>query len=237
MKILCVDSSPDILEVQSLSIVMRWPHATVLKAGDGLSGLTLLDAEDPDMLIMDPNLPDVDGHEVVRRMRISSKIPIVFVSRRNDERDIVKGLSAGADHYITKPFDPLEFLARLQAVLRRACVLPGGDGNEPIALGKIRIIPDTHEVFKNGRQVSLTPIEYSILYQLARNSGHIVTCEALLHKVWGYDMPDGRSLLTTHMANLRSKLGDTAGMQEVIVTHRGVGYRIVKNNHVLSRSH
>ena len=228
MKILCIDDSPDILEIQGLSLKIRWPDAEVLKAKDGRMGLALLDSDDPDLIILDLGLPDMDGYEVIRRIRLCSEIPIVIVSVRDGEHDIVKGLDLGADDFITKPFGHLEFLARIQAVLRRASVIANGH-DEATELGKLRMVPSTREVFMDGDLVSLTPTEYSILYHLARNSDRIVTYQALLSKVWGGEAVDDRHLLTVHMKNLRSKLGDTGQEPNMILTERGIGYRIAKN--------
>jgi two-component system KDP operon response regulator KdpE len=140
----------------------------------------------------------------------------------------VKGLDLGADDYLVKPFSHLEFLARVQAVLRRTSVVANGhDGATD--LGRLRVVPSTREVFMDGELVCLTPTEYAILYHLARNSDRIVTYQALLSKVWGGEAVDDRHLLTVHMKNLRSKLGDTGQEPSVILTERGIGYRIAKN--------
>ena len=228
MKILCIDDAPDILEVQSLSLKMRWPDIEVLKAQDGPTGLTLFEREKPSLVIVDLGLPDMDGYEVIRRIRLDSDVPVIIVSIRDEEQDIVRGLDLGADDYITKPFGHLEFLARIQAVLRRASSAP--NGNEEITeLGKLRMVPNTREVFIDGESISLTPTEYTILYHLARNSDRVMTHQMLLSKVWGSGAVDDRHLLTVHMKNLRSKLGDTGQEPTIILTERGVGYRIARN--------
>jgi two-component system KDP operon response regulator KdpE len=228
MKVLCVDDAPDILEVLSLSLRMRWPDVEVLRAGDGPTALALFEREAPDLMIVDLGLPGMDGYEIIRRIRSYSDVPIVILSVRDEEQDIVKGLEMGADDYITKPFGHLQLLARVQAVLRRAVAAPGGT-EELIEVGRVRIDPNTREVFVSGKAVSLTPTEYSILHHLARNAGRVLTHQVLLSKVWGSDAVDDRHLLTVHMNHLRSKIGDTGEEStNLILTERGIGYRLAK---------
>lgn len=227
MKVLCIDDAPDILEVLSLSLRMRWPDVDVLKAEDGPTALALFERESPDLLIVDLGLPGMDGYEVIRRVRLYSDVPIIILSVRDEEQDIVKGLELGADDYITKPFGHLQLLARIQAVLRRATATPSAN-EEVMEIGKLRIDPNTREVFVNDKSVSLTPTEYSILYHLARNVGRVLTHQVLLSKVWGSEAVDDRHLLTVHMNHLRQKLGDTGQEPGIILTERGIGYRLVR---------
>ena len=228
MKVLCIDDAPDILEVLSLSLNMRWPDVEVFKSEDGPTALALFERENPDLLIVDLGLPGMDGYEVIRRVRLYSDVPIVILSVRDEEQDIVKGLELGADDYITKPFGHLQLLARIQAVLRRASSTPSST-EETIEVGELRINPNTREVYVGDRAISLTPTEYSILYHLARNVGRVLTHQALLSKVWGGDAVDDRHLLTVHMNHLRSKMGDTGQEPGLILTERGIGYRMVKS--------
>ena len=228
MKVLCIDDAPDILEVLNLSLKMRWPDVEVFKSEDGPTALALFERENPDLLIVDLGLPGMDGYEVIRRVRLYSDVPIVILSVRDEEQDIVKGLELGADDYITKPFGHLQLLARIQAVLRRASSTPSST-EETIEVGELRINPNTREVYVGDRAISLTPTEYSILYHLARNVGRVLTHQALLSKVWGGDAVDDRHLLTVHMNHLRSKMGDTGQEPGLILTERGIGYRMVKS--------
>jgi DNA-binding response OmpR family regulator len=227
MKIMCIDDAPDILEVLGLSLHMRWPDVEVVKATDGPTALALFEKEAPDLLIVDLGLPGMDGYEVIRRIRSHSDVPIVILSVRDEEQDIVKGLELGADDYMTKPFGHLQLLARIQAVLRRATASPN-HGEDVIEIGRLRINPNTREVHINGRLVILTPTEYSILYHLAKNVGRVLTHQVLVNKVWGNEAVDDHHLLTVHINNLRSKLGDTGQESSMILTERGVGYRLAK---------
>ena len=169
----------------------------------------------------------MDGYEVIRRIRLYSDVPMVILSVRDEEQDIVKGLELGADDYITKPFGHLQLLARVQAVLRRVSSTPSST-EEIVEVGKLRIDPNTREVYVGDKAISLTPTEYSILYHLARNVGRVLTHQVLLSKVWGGDAVDDRHLLTVHMNHLRQKLGDTGQGSSMILTERGIGYRMTK---------
>jgi two-component system KDP operon response regulator KdpE len=197
----------------------------VLKAEDGPAALSLFDSESPDLLIVDLGLPGMDGYEVIRRIRARSDVPIIVLSVRDQEQDIVKGLELGADDYVIKPFSHLQLLSRIQGLLRRATYGPGGM-EEVIEVDRLRLDPNTREVSVDGKAVPLTPTEYSILYHLARNAGRVMTHQVLLSKVWDKEAFDDRHLLTVHMNHLRSKLGDTGDDQSLILTQRGIGYRL-----------
>lgn len=227
MKVLCIDDEPDILEVLGLSLKMRWPDVEVLKAEDGPTALALFERESPDLLVVDLGLPGMDGYEVIRRVRLYSDVPIIILSVRDQEQDIVKGLELGADDYVTKPFGHLQLLARIQALTRRASYRPGGV-EEVMEVGKIRLDPNSREVYVDNKAVSLTPTEYNILYHLVRNAGRVMTHQALLSKVWGSEAIDDRHLLTVHINHLRAKLGDTGEEPSLILTERGIGYRLAK---------
>ncbi len=225
MKVLCIDDAPDILEVLSLSLKMRWPDVEVLKAEDGPAALGLFERGNPDLLIVDLGLPGMDGYEAIRRIRMYSDVPIVILSVASEEQDIAKGLELGADGYVTKPFGHLELLARIQAIMRRASGTLG-NAERIIEVGDLRINPDTREVHVGDRSVSLTPIEYSILHHLSSNIGRILTHQSILSRIWGGDAVDDRHLLTVHMNHLRSKLADAGEERGKILTERGIGYRM-----------
>ncbi len=224
MKVLCIDDEPDIVEVLSLSLKMRWSDVEVLKAEDGPTALALFKRESPDLLIVDLVLPGMDGYEVIRRVRLYSDVPIVILSARDQEQDIVKGLDLGADDYVTKPFGRLQLLARIQALMRRASYRRNGV-EEVIEVGTIRLDPNAREVYIGDKAVSLSPTEYNILYHLARNAGRVMTHQELLSKVWG-SRALARPRLTVQINHLRAKLGDTGEEPSLILTKRGIGYRL-----------
>jgi DNA-binding response OmpR family regulator len=227
MKVLVIDDDPDVVEVVSLCFEMRWPNAEVVSAADGETGLEAAEKENPDIIILDIGLPDMDGFEVCRRIRHYSDVPIVMLTVRDQATDKVKGLELGADDYITKPFSHIELLARARAVLRRAQAMPLTEDQQPFSSGDLFIDFARREVLSKGKPVRLTPTEYHLLYHLVRNAGRVVRHSTLLEKVWGREYVDSSDYLKVHIQHLRQKLGDDAQNPRLIVTERGVGYMFV----------
>ena len=228
MKVLVIDDAPDLVEVVRLCFELRWPDATVLSAGDGASGLELVKAESPDVIILDIGLPDMDGYEVCREIRHWSDVPIIMLTVKSEDTDIVKGLELGADDYITKPFSHIELLARVQAVLRRVQMLPLESGEQPFTSGDLRVDFAAREVGVRGVPVKLTPIEYNLLYHLIKNTGRVLTHASLLGTVWGPEYFNAADYLRVHIQHLRQKLEEDPQDPKMIITERGVGYKFVK---------
>lgn len=224
MKILIVDDEPDIVEVLEVCLQLRWAGAELIAADDGTGGIALAKSEKPDLIILDIGLPDLDGFAVCQQIRAFSDTPIVMLTARDEGIDKVRGLELGADDYVTKPFDYLELLARLQAVLRRG--RPGSDDEpaHPLQVGRLAIDPASRDVRVEGRPVKLTPTEYSLLYHLARNAGTVLPHRTLLAKVWGREYVDEIDYLKVHVQHLRQKLGDDPQNPRMILTERGIGY-------------
>jgi two-component system KDP operon response regulator KdpE len=229
MKVVIIEDQAEIVEAVSMCFEMRWPDTTVLSTGEGNKGLELIEAELPDVVILDLGLPDIDGFELLRQVRQFSDIPIIILTIRNQKMDIVKGLELGADDYITKPFDHIEFLARVKALLRRTS-MPQLKGNtEPFQSGKLRIDFDTREVSLGGEKVTLTPIEYNLLQHLAKNAGHVMPHHTLLEKVWGAEYTNATDYLKVYVQRLRAKLYDNLSAPQLILTERRVGYKLAKS--------
>lgn len=152
MKVVIIEDQAEIVEAVSMCFELRWPDVTVLSTGEGIKGLELIEAESPDVVILDLGLPDIDGFEVLRQIRLFSDVPIIVLTARNQRVDIVRGLELGADDYITKPFDHIEFLARVKAVLRRTSMPQLKRNTEPFQSGKLRINFDTREVSLDGKK-------------------------------------------------------------------------------------
>ena len=187
-------------------------------AGDGPSGVELCDRLRPDLVILDLMLPGFDGLEVCRRIQRDRHVPVLMLTARDTETDVLVGLGVGADDYMTKPFSVRELLARVQAILRRTQRVPG-PGGMPIQIGEIKIDPGTREVKRGDEAVHLTPIEFDLLFKLASHPNMVHTREHLLSDVWGYqDAFEGRTV-DSHVGALRKKLGP-----DVIRTVHGVGY-------------
>ena len=229
MKAVIIEDQAETVEAISVCFELRWPDATVLSTGKGNKGLELIEAELPDIVTLGLELPDIDGFELLRQVRRSFDMPIIIVTVRNQKMDIVKGLELGADDYITKPFDHIEFLARVKALLRRTS-MPQLKGNtEPFQSGKLRIDFDSREVSLGGEKVTLTPIEYNLLQHLAKNAGHVMPHHTLLEKVWGAEYTNATDYLKVYVQRLRAKLCDNLSVPQLILTERRVGYKLVKS--------
>ncbi|MFH0914681.1 MAG: response regulator transcription factor [Chloroflexota bacterium] len=228
MKVLVIEDDPGIVETVSLCFQLRWSSTTVLSASEGLKGAEMVERENPDLVILDVELPDTDGFQVLREIRHFSQVPVIMLTVRAEDTDIARGLELGADDYVTKPFSHIELLARVQAVLRRAQGLPLSSGERPFTSGKLYVDFASNEVKMDGKPVKLTATEFKLLYHLAKNEGRLVTHENLLNKIWGEGYVDARDMLRVHIQHLRQKLGDSAESPRVIVTEHGMGYKLVR---------
>ncbi len=222
-KILVIDDERDVLRAVGLTINLQEPGWEVLTAQDGERGLDLIEQADPDVVLLDLQMPEPDGFEVLRRIRLFSNVPVVILTVRDDELDKVRGLQLGADDYVVKPFGHLELLARLRSVLRRASghVVPD---EPPLSLGELRIEWGPHRIYLRGQPVRLTSTEYRLLELLARNAGHLVENGVLLARVWGPDAQDDTDYLKTYIHRLRAKLEDDPAHPRYLLTERGTGY-------------
>ena len=228
MKVVIIEDDPEIVEAVSLCFDLRWPDVEVLSANEGIAGLNLIEQETPDIVMLDIGLPDIDGFEVCRRIRLFSDVPLVMLTVRDQEFDKVKGLELGADDYITKPFSHVELLARVKAVLRRSTMPQLEEDQEPLSLGKIRIDFASHEVRVDGAEIKLTPTEYNLLQLLARNAGRVMPHRILLERVWGPDYVDSTDYLKVYIQRLRVKLSDDPQEPKLFISERGVGYKLNK---------
>jgi two-component system, OmpR family, KDP operon response regulator KdpE len=221
-RILVIDDEVSIRRL--LGIVLEGAGHEVLSAEDASHGLHELALRKPDLLILDLGLPDMDGLEVLKRLREWTGLPVLVLSARPDPADKVHALDLGADDYLTKPFDASELLARMRALLRRVTPL---DENSVISHGKLAIDLANHEATFDATPVPLTPIEFSLLAQLARHSGRVLTHTHLLHAVWGPNATDQAHYLRVHFAHLRRKLKSAGFSQEIIRNEPGIGYRLI----------
>ncbi len=196
----------------------------VLAAADGASAIQKADAEEPDLVILDLMLPDLDGYEVCRRLREFSTVPIIVLTARREQADKVKGLDLGADDYLTKPFDAEELLARVRAQLRRSGFKRESHLEPPFLLDDLRIDFAQHRVAVRDREVALSPTEYRLLYHLATNAGRVLVQEELLRRVWGPDYCDEPEVLRVYVRRLRQKIEEDPSAPRFILTRPGVGY-------------
>ncbi len=230
MKVVVVDDAEDIVEVVSLCFQLRWSGTDVISAGDGASGLQLVETESPDIVILDINLPEMDGYQVIREIRRFSQVPVIMLTVKGADTDIARGLELGADDYMVKPFSHIELIARVEAVLRRSRGTPISPDERPYESGGLSVNFAANEVKLNGKPVRLTSTETKLLRHFIRNEGRLLTHENLLTKVWGEGYQDTRDLLRVHIQHLRQKLGDSQETPKVIVTEHGMGYRFLRSD-------
>ena len=218
-RVLVVDD--DLALAEMLGIVLHNEGLDVVHCADGSSALAVFRESRPDVVLLDVMLPGIDGIEVCRRIRAESGIPIVMLTARTDTIDVVVGLESGADDYVTKQFKPQELIARVRARLRRT------DEPEPEALeiGDLTIDVAGHSVKREGRQLSLTPLEFDLLVALARKPWQVFSREVLLEQVWGYRHAGDTRLVNVHVQRLRSKIEHDPEHPQIVVTVRGVGYK------------
>jgi two-component system, OmpR family, KDP operon response regulator KdpE len=227
MRILVVDDEPDVIESVRLGFELQWREVDVLGAADGETALDVVEQEHPDIVLLDIGLPDIDGFEVLRRLRAFSDAPVVMLTARDDAMDKVKGLELGADDYVTKPFNHLELMARVKAVLRRLN-MPAPTSRAPsFRSGPLEVDFARQEARLDGDRVDLTPTEYKLLYHLVRNAGHVLPHGTLLAKVWGREYVDEVDYVRVYIRRLRDKLRDDPDHPRFIRTERGLGYRFL----------
>ena len=201
-----------------------------LTAANGESAILEASSHNPEIMLLDLGLPDIDGVEVIRRVRSWSQMPIIVISARSEDADKIDALDAGADDYLTKPFSVEELLARLRVTQRRLTVLQAGVANtEPVFTnGKLKVEYAAGCAFLDGEELHLTPSEYKLLCLLCRNVGKVLTHTFITQQIWGRSWENDVASLRVFMATLRKKLEKEPGSPQYIQTHIGVGYRMLK---------
>jgi two-component system KDP operon response regulator KdpE len=240
------DLAPLILIIEDELPIRRFLHAALTGAGyrwieaaAGAEGLSQAALRQPDLVILDLGLPDMDGLEVIRNLRTWSATPIIILSARQQEGDKVLALDAGADDYLTKPFGVAELLARLRVALRHAAVARAGSGSEsPVFdLGDLRVDLALRQVFVGGEEVHLTPIEFKLLATLVQHAGKVLTHRQLLREVWGPGYADESHYLRVFVAQVRRKIEADPARPRYLLTEPGVGYRLRAEVEGVSRDH
>ena len=198
-----------------------------ITAKNGESAILSVTTQQPDIVLLDLGLPDMDGVEIIRRIRSWSQLPIIVISARSEDADKIAALDAGADDYLTKPFSVAELLARLRVTQRRLAALGNQSGESVFHNGELTIDYAAGCAYKNGAALKLTPTEYKLLCLLSRDVGKVLTHTYLTDKIWGSSWESDVASLRVHMATLRKKI--EAGSRETCIhTHIGIGYRMIK---------
>ena len=226
MKILIVDDDKDIVEL--LSIYVKNEGYDVEKAYNGKEAITKINTNpDIDLMILDVMMPQLDGMAVVRAVRKDSQIPILMLSAKTDDLDKIQGIVQGADDYVTKPFNPLEVMARVKSLLRRSQHEVKNNEPDQIEVGSLIIKKDSHEVETvNGKEISLTALEFGILYLLASHPNRVFSADEIFERVWQQESVVSAKTVMVHVSHLRDKIEEATGGEKVIQTVWGVGYKI-----------
>jgi DNA-binding response OmpR family regulator len=220
-----VTADDDMHLLRLISRNLQFEGYEVLTASDGQQALDLIEAHNPDLVLLDVMMPRMDGFTVCQQVREFSWVPIIIVTARGQDQDKVRGLDLGADDYLTKPFSVDELLARVRAVLRRTHVSNGeATPSSGTTIGELRIDYKQHLVTMAGRDVTLTPIEYRLLAYLAQNAGRIVTQDLLLEHIWGAEYVGESHMLQVNINRLRRKLEPDPTHPRYLLTRVGIGY-------------
>ncbi|GAP07247.1 response regulators consisting of a CheY-like receiver domain and a winged-helix DNA-binding domain [Anaerolinea thermolimosa] len=225
-RILIIDD--DVLLRRSLGFNLEKAGFDVFTAATAEDGLLIAQQQPPDLILLDINMPGMDGLDALKHFREQTKAPVIFVTARRRELDEILGLELGADDYVTKPFDFDVLLARIKATLRRAN--PPSVDTSPastLEIGDIRIDPGAHTVSISGKEIDLSPKEFDLLYALALNAGKVVSADELIARVWGAEFEGEPQALYVHIRWLREKLEEDPNRPRHILTVRGVGYKLV----------
>ena len=228
-KILVVDDEREITDL--LEVYLSNEGFQVIKCYNGKEALTAIEQNQPDLAILDIMLPDLSGFDICCRIRERHTYPIIMLTARGEDMDKINGLSLGADDYVTKPFNPLELMARVKAQLRRAKRYSGAatvEDQDVLDLGGLIMNRATHDCLLYGKKISLTPIEFKILWVLCENQGQVVSSEELFEQVWQEKYLDCNNTVMVHIRRLREKLGEPARKPRWIKTVWGVGYKVEK---------
>lgn len=225
-KIMIVDDEPDILDLLEYSLNMEGFN-NIIKIDNGLSAIIRCKEIQPDIIILDVMLPDLDGYEVCKQIREFSHCPILFLSSKNDELDKILGLAIGGDDYVTKPFSPKEMVYRVKAGLRRTKFREIPIQDVSIEIGEITIDIDGCKAMKNNKEIGLTAREFEILRYMAENVERVISRERLYENIWKEDSFGCDNTIMVHIRHLREKLEDDPAIPKYIITMKGLGYKLV----------
>ncbi|MFZ2726859.1 MAG: response regulator [Methylococcaceae bacterium] len=222
-RLLLIEDDPQLRLL--LTSTLENQHYSILGFATGREALIAARCEHPQLLILDLGLPDIDGQELIKRLRTWTALPIIVLSARNQETDITLALDNGADDYLTKPFNTAELLSRIKALLRRVAQLPNGIA-EVFCVDDLKIDLTKRQVFIADKEIHLTPIEFNLLSILVTHSGFVVTHRHLLEKIWGVAYIEHSHYLRIYMRQLRQKIETDPARPHYLLTEAGIGYRL-----------
>ena len=220
MKILIIEDAPPVAETISLAVEMRWPDARIVTAANGEQGIEMAETESPDAVILDLGLPDISGFDVLKRVRHFSDVPILILTVRSDEADIVKGLEWGADDYMLKPFKQLELMARIKGITRRR----GPKREAPLVWGQLRYDPSSIRLTLGSKDMKISRTEGIIIGCLMRQAGNVATYSSIAEAMWGDDFPEAIESIKVHVHHLRQKLEADPAKPRLVLNKAGLGY-------------
>lgn len=225
--ILLIEDEPQMRRF--LRVTLQAHGYRLIEASSGQTGLMEGTTRNPDVILLDLGLPDMDGLEVAKKFREWSEVPIIVISAREQEEDKVKALDAGADDYLTKPFGASELLARIRVALRHRALQSAGQRDPIFVADELKVDLASRQVFIRDEEIHLTPIEYRLLTVLIRHAGKVVTHKQLLKEVWGPVYADQQQYLHVYMAQLRKKVESDPARPKLLINEPGVGYRLKLN--------
>lgn len=225
LTVVLIEDDAEIVEAVTLTFKIRWPQATFLSTDSGLEGVALVEKNSPDLVILDLGLPDTSGYNVLKDIRRFSHVPVIILTARGEETDIVRGLELGADEYIVKPFRQMELLARVKAVMRRQEAVTE---ELPLTVGIMSLGPSIRDLTLKGKRINLTRTEGIVLGQLMRHIGHPVSHAILAKALWGEEYPGAAESLKVYVRHLREKIEENPSDPKLLLTRIGAGYQLAK---------
>jgi DNA-binding response OmpR family regulator len=224
MKVLIIEDDANIVDFMRTAFQVGWPEVRLEAASDGTTGLAVLEKINPDIILLDLGLPDMNGFDILKRIRLFSKTPVIIVTISGDENYVVRGLALGADDYIVKPLRPLELIARMKSLLRKT--LPSQDLD--VSSGSFKFGASLKELVKGNDVIALTDTEGRLLHTLMKNPGSVVTYSQLASELWGVSDASYQQNLKVHVCHLRQKIEDNPNNPRFVLNMPGIGYLLAK---------
>jgi two-component system response regulator VicR len=220
LKILVIDDEPRVIDLVSVTLAVRWPDAKVIGVSRGQDGITSVENESPDAIILDIGLPDMSGFEVLKQIRLFSNTPILVLTGDNEEAVLVKALELGADDFMAKPFRQLELLSRVNGIMKHQRLT----NEKELGFGDLRFEPASMRVWCGSKEISITNTEGLILGELMKYSGNVVPYSRLSELMWGDTFPEAHDSIKVHVQHLREKLAQNIDKPHLILNKQSIGY-------------